>query len=276
MHIVAKVFDLVITDSEIQNETHKMSEVDSPQERKSALNRLIDRYLLLHQAMTTGLSVSDSEFDDALFESLEEMDTAPRDMEQTRNLEEQTRRRVIIRKYVHNYCFKSIEISEQQLLNFYEDQKEVFVIPETVHAAHILVCGSGPDSARKASRIRSEISTQEDFRRVCGTSSDCPSSPRCGDLGWFPRGRMISELEEVAFALRPGQISEAFKSRFGWHILLLIDRKPAQIASFEDVKDSLKARLVHLKREFLLMAHIRDLRNSYKAEIRILDPRYTH
>lgn len=276
MHIVAKVFDLVITDSEIQNETHKMSEVDSPQERKSALNRLIDRYLLLHQAMTTGLSVSDSEFDDALFESLEEMDTAPRDMEQTRNLEEQTRRRVIIRKYVHNYCFKSIEISEQQLLNFYEDQKEVFVIPETVHAAHILVCGSGPDSARKASRIRAEISTQEDFRRVCGTSSDCPSSPRCGDLGWFPRGRMISELEEVAFALQPGQISEAFKSRFGWHILLLIDRKPAQIASFEDVKDSLKARLVHLKREFLLMAHIRDLRNSYKAEIRILDPRYTH
>jgi parvulin-like peptidyl-prolyl isomerase len=197
-------------------------------------------------------------------------------MEQTRNLEEQTRRRVIIRKYVHNYCFKSIEISEQQLLNFYEDQKEVFVIPETVHAAHILVCGSGPDSARKASRIRSEISTQEDFRRICGTSSDCPSSPRCGDLGWFPRGRMISELEEVAFALQPGQISDAFKSRFGWHILLVIDRKPAQIASFEDIKDSLKARLVHLKREFLLMAHIRDLRNSYKAEIHILDPRYTH
>lgn len=276
MHIVAKVFDLVITDSEIQNETHKMSEVDSPQERKSALNRLIDRYLLLHQAMTTGLSVSDSEFDDALFESLEEMDTAPKDMEQTRNLEEQTRRRVIIRKYVHNYCFKSIEISEQQLLNFYEDQKEVFVIPETVHAAHILVCGSGPDSARKASRIRAEISTQEDFRRVCGTSSDCPSSPRCGDLGWFPRGRMISELEEVAFALQPGQISEAFKSRFGWHILLVIDRKPAQIASFEDVKDSLRARLVHLKREFLLLAHIRDLRNNYKAEIRILDPSYAH
>jgi len=87
---------------------------------------------------------------------------------------------------------------------------------------------------------------------------------------------MISELEEVAFALQPGQISDAFKSRFGWHILLLIDRKPAQIASFEDIKDSLKARLVHLKREFLLMAHIRDLRNSYKAEIHILDPRYTH
>jgi parvulin-like peptidyl-prolyl isomerase len=87
---------------------------------------------------------------------------------------------------------------------------------------------------------------------------------------------MISELEEVAFALQPGQISDAFKSRFGWHILLLIDRKPAQIASFEDIKDSLKARLVHLKREFLLMAHIRDLRNSYKAEIRILDPSYTH
>jgi parvulin-like peptidyl-prolyl isomerase len=276
MHIVAKVFDLAITDSEIQKETHKLSGIDSPRERKNALNRLIDRYLLLHQALTTGLSVSDSEFDDALFESLEEMDTAPRDMEQTRNLEEQTRRRVIIRKYVHNYCFKSIEISEQQLLNFYEDQKEVFVIPETVHAAHILVCGSGPDSARKASRIRAEISTQEDFRRVCGTSSDCPSSPRCGDLGWFPRGRMISELEEVAFALQPGQISDAFKSRFGWHILLLIDRKPAQIASFEDIKDSLKARLVHLKREFLLMAHIRDLRNSYKAEIRILDPSYTH
>ena len=276
MHIVAKVFDLAITDSEIQKETHKMSEVDSPQERKNALNRLIDRYLLLHQALTTGLSVSDSEYDDALLESLEELDTAPKDMEQTRNLEEQTCRKVIIRKYVHNYCFKSIEISEQQLLNFYEDQKEVFVIPETVHAAHILVRGSGQDSAEKASRIRAEISTKEDFRRVCETSSDCPSSPRCGDLGWFPRGRMISELEEVAFALQPGQISEAFRSRFGWHIILVIDRKPAQIASFEDVKDSLKARLVHLKREFLLMAHIRDLRNSYKAEIRILDPRYAH
>lgn len=226
--------------------------------------------------MTTGLSVSDSEYDDALLESLEELDTAPKDVEQTRSLEEQTCRRVIIRKYVHDYCSKSIEISEQQLLSFYEDQKEAFFTQETVHAAHILVRGSGPDSAEKASRIRAEISTQEDFRRVCGTSSDCPSSPRCGDLGWFPRGRMISELEEVAFALQPGQISEAFKSRFGWHILLVIDRKPAQIASFEDVKDSLRARLVHLKREFLLLAHIRDLRNNYKAEIRILDPSYAH
>lgn len=276
MHIVAKVFDLAITDSEIQKETHKLSGIDSPQERISALNRLIDRYLLLHQAMTTGLSVSDSEYDDALLESLEELDTAPKDVEQTRNLEEQTCRRVIIRKYVHNYCSKSIEIPEQQLLSFYEDQKEAFFTPETVYAAHILVRGSGPDSAEKASRIRAEIDTQEDFRRVCGTSSDCPSSPRCGDLGWFPRGRMISELEEVAFALQPGQISEAFKSRFGWHILLVIDRKPAQIASFEDVKDSLRARLVHLKREFLLLAHIRDLRNNYKAEIRILDPSYAH
>lgn len=274
MHLVAKVFGLDITDNEVLNECAKMSAEDSAETRSLALNRLIDAYLLLHQALLTGFSATEEEFDSALLETLEDIESAPRDEEQTRSLEERIRRKIITRKYVKQSCSQDIEISDEQLKAFYEDQKEVFSAPETVRASHILIRADVPDAEQKAREIRALLKTPADFMAVCSSRSDCPSGVRLGDLGYFPKGRMIKEIDAVAFSLEPHQISDVFQSRFGFHILMLTDRKASHIVPFEDIKDSLKARLIQLEREYLLVAHVNELRRNFQDQILILDPDY--
>lgn len=274
MQLVAKVFDLDITDSEVLVECAKMNAEDSPETRSLALNRLIDAYLLLHQALLTGFSASEEEFDNALLETLEDIDSAPRDAEQTRSLEEQIRRKIIIRKYIKQACIQDIEISDEQLKAFYEDQREVFSAPESVRASHILIRLDVPNAEQKAREIHAKIKTPADFLAVCSSESDCPSGVRLGDLGYFPKGRMIKEIDAVAFALEPHQISNVFQSRFGFHILMLTDKKDGHTVPYEEIKDSLKARLIQLEREYLLIAHLNELRKNFEDHILILDPAY--
>lgn len=276
MHLIAKVFDLDITEEEVKGERQKAALEDSPLAQIHALNRLIDRCLLFHEALVSGYSATDDEFDCALLETLEEMDTVPRSEEQTRRMEQQIRKRIIIRKYVQQICSLDIPIDDEQLLGFYEDQKDVFLAPETVRASHILIRGDEPQARETAHQLRGKIHSIQDFTLVCPDYSQCPSVVRCGDLGWFPRGKMIKEIEDVAFSLKPGEISDVFKSAHGYHILILTDKKAEHIVPFEDIRESLKARLIQLEREYLLDRHLNDLRKNYRDQIKILDKSYTN
>lgn len=106
-----------------------------------------------------------------------------------------------------------------------------------VHAAHILLATrDGADQARRAV-------TQEgkDFAEIARQqSTDTGTAPNGGDLGWFPKGMMVEEFEEVAFALQPGQISEPVQSKFGWHVIKVIERddaRPLALETYNQLKD---------------------------------------
>ncbi len=276
MHLVAKVFDWDITEEEIASESAHLVGQDSDLAQVHALNRLIDRFLLLHQAQSKGIDASDEEYDSALLETLEDIEAVPSNDEETRELEERIRRRIIIRKYVQQICALDVPIGDEQLLAFYEEQKEVFFAPEAVRAAHILIRADQPEAEKLARELRDRIKTEEDFQNICGAHSQCPTGVRCGDLGWFPRGRMIKELEDAAFGLEVGEISDIIHSRYGFHILMVTDKKVQRTVAFEEIRDSLKSRLLQLEREFYLIRHVNGLRKSYQNQIRILDSRYVN
>ena len=275
MHLVAKVFDLNISEDEVLNESGKLIGQDSQMALAQALNRVIDRCLLLHQARQMGIEVTEDEFDSALLETLEDIEEAPRDDENTQLLENRIRQKIVLRKFVSQLVAHDILIADEKLLAFYEDQSEVFFAPEAVRASHILFRLDEPDAEVKARELRARIQTKEDFVNFCPNHSQCPSGARFGDLGWFPRGRMIPRIEEIAFALQPGQISDVFKTRYGFHILLVTDRKLSHTVPFEEIKDSLKARLIQLQREYFLIRHVNDLRRDHQDQIVILDPRFS-
>ncbi len=275
MHLIAKVFNLDITEGEVLNESEKLIGQDSSLALAHALNRIIDRYLLLHQAWEAGISATEDEFDSALMETLEELEEAPQNDKQTQAMEDRIRQRIVLRKYISQVVAHNILIDDEQLLAFYENQKEVFYAPEAARASHILHRLDEPDAERKARELRAQIQTAEDFINVCPDHSQCPSVAHCGDLGWFPRGRMIKEIEDVAFTLNPGEISDVFKSRYGYHILLVTDRKVRQVVPFEEIKDSLKTRLIQLESEYFLIRHVTDLRSTHQDQIKILDSRFS-
>lgn len=275
MSIFAKVFDIAISEDEVKRESRKLIGADSSEELtiKQALSRLIDDCVLYHTALEAGFSASDSEFDAALFESLEELDShennPPMNTREAKQLEETIRRRIIVGKYIQSLWDQRLNISEDELRAFYEDQQEVFFAPETVRASHILIKIDSKSALHRINELRASIKSPEDFQNLCA-HSECPTNMRCGDLGFFAHGKMIKEIEDIAFSLEVNQISDVFSSPFGYHILLLTDRVPQHPVPFEDIRESLKHRLTLLEREFFVIRHISDLREKYGESIEIL------
>lgn len=90
----------------------------------------------------------------------------------------------------------------------------------SVRAAHILV-----DTEEEANMIKSRIDNGEGFTTMAKRYSKCPSGQNGGDLGYFERGQMVPEFENVAFKLPVGKVSEPVKTQFGWHLIKVYDKK---------------------------------------------------
>jgi parvulin-like peptidyl-prolyl isomerase len=104
---------------------------------------------------------------------------------------------------------------------------------EHVHARHILV-----DTSSEAERILAQLQAGADFAALARSySQDTSTRDSGGDLGFFPQGILVaSEVEEVAFALQPGQFSGVVSSALGYHIVQVVERDPARPVSPENLR----------------------------------------
>ena len=134
----------------------------------------------------------------------------------------------------------------------YKVKPERFAVPEEVHVRHILlpVARDGSDDAKvkaEAEKLLAELRQGADFAVLARTrSSDRGSAQRGGDLGFFPRGKMAPEFELAAFALqKPGDLSAPVKSSFGYHLIELVERKPAHTKAFEQALPELREEILY-------------------------------
>lgn len=89
-----------------------------------------------------------------------------------------------------------------------------------VRASHLLV-----DTKEEALKLREEILGGKDFADVAAAVSKCPSGGVGGDLGYFTKGMMVPEFDKAAFTLEVGELSEPVQTQFGWHLLIVTDKK---------------------------------------------------
>mgnify|MGYP006277184419 FL=1 len=89
-----------------------------------------------------------------------------------------------------------------------------------VRAKHILV-----DNEEHARQLKLQIEDGEEFEEIAKEKSDCPSSKKGGDLGWFGRGKMARPFEKKAFELDEGEISDPVDTQFGFHLIKKVDEK---------------------------------------------------
>lgn len=89
-----------------------------------------------------------------------------------------------------------------------------------VRASHLLVA-----TEEEAKQLREEILAGKDFADVAAAVSKCPSGAQGGDLGFFSRGMMVPEFDEASFTLEVGELSQPVQTQFGWHLLIVTDKK---------------------------------------------------
>lgn len=176
------------------------------------LDNLIDDALIAQEAAKQGVSVSDADLDAAM-QQLVESAGGQAAFEQTLKLGGQT-------------LDDARNLQRTQMLNNLMRDRVIATLggqSDQVHARHILV-----DSAAAAEALLAQITAGADFGQIAQQSSqDSLTKANGGDLGWFPRGILISkEVEDAAFNLQPGQVSGVIQSAFGFHIVQVLERDP--------------------------------------------------
>ena len=143
-----------------------------------------------------------------------------------------------------------VTLTDRDLLAFYEAHRDEFQQPEELCAAHLLVKVKAPeakeghadaDAHRIAQSALDEIRLGADFAAVAKRVSEDPGSgSQGGDLGCFPRGRMVPEFDAAAFALDAGQVSDVVKTSFGYHVIKAVSRKEEAVPPFAQVKEQIR------------------------------------
>ncbi len=122
----------------------------------------------------------------------------------------------------------------------YNESIDLYSTPEQVRASHILLKTEGKDEAAvraAAEQVLQQVKAGGDFAELAKKySEDEQSASQGGDLDYFGRGRMVPEFEQAAFSLEPGQVSDLVKSQFGFHIIKVVDKKPASTRTLEEVR----------------------------------------
>jgi len=243
--------------------------------RDWARENVIERVLLRQAAMAAGDPVPPEEIDERLtamfppagdLEDCEagttragvDKDAARKDIEAQIRME----------RLIRGVGEKAPKSKQKEIAAFYKKNRDEFKTPPMLHASHIVKnVNEGADEAAALEAIRAaeaELKAGKSFADVANEHSDC--SGQGGSLGWFPLGEMVEEFEAVVFPMEPGQVSDVFRSSFGWHIATLHEKKPEGVRPLDEVKEQIEAALSRGAQEKALEDYVDALRA--KAEVK--------
>ncbi|MEG2788990.1 MAG: peptidylprolyl isomerase [Romboutsia sp.] len=165
----------------------------------------------------------------------------------------------MLKQYAINKILTSIQLTEEEVSNFYEANKEKFIKPESASAKHILV-----DNEDKATELLNKITNNEiTFEEAAREHSTCPSKDADGDLGTFPRGQMVPEFEEAVFTMDKGEVRGPVQTQFGFHLIKLDDRVEGGQSELDEVKEEIAKSLMYQKQNEVYSSKINDLKTKF-------------
>ncbi len=142
---------------------------------------------------------------------------------------------------------KFIKIKKVNEKKFYDSHPDLFMSPAVVHARHILIAdknGNYSAALKKAEAIYKKLKKGASFKKLAEKYSDDPGSKnRGGDLGYIAKNQLVKPFANAAFSLKIGQISKPVKTRFGYHIIEVLDRKSESVEPFKKVESAIGSSL---------------------------------
>lgn len=183
--------------------------------------------------------------------------------------------KVQVDAYLESQGILHFEPTEEEIRSFYEQSKENYKKKERVKVRHILILvEDGADSSekeaarQKAADILKKIKSGQDFAKLAEEHSGClRSNKQGGELSFVEPGFMPPEFDTVAFSLENGKTSDIVETKFGYHILQVLEKDPAGYHSLDQARGFIKKSLEmeHVNR--LRTEHVQKLRQQAKIEI---------
>lgn len=232
---------------------------------EQALEALIDEKIVESEIKKEKISISQDEIDQEMDLFVEEAGgeeafnalLTQRDIS-TEDFEKDIKQYLSIRKLMEPL----IEVTDEEIKAYFEENKAELDVEEEVDVRHILV--KEEDLAKE---LVQKIKDGEDFAELAKEhSTDAGSAAIGGNIGFFPRGKMVPEFEEKAFSMNIGDISEPVKSSHGYHIIEVLDKQEAKEATFEDHKEEIKEQLIEMKMQTEYVTWLTEKREEYDID----------
>ncbi|WP_300366769.1 peptidyl-prolyl cis-trans isomerase [Hydrogenimonas sp.] len=213
--------------------------------KKKVLDQVIEQQLLQEKAIKSGIE-KDKEYKEALAK---------------------LKKKLALDVWMKKQLDK-IKVSDAEAKKAYEEHKSAFQRPESVHARHILV-----KTEKEAKDIvdtlnktpKAQLKTK--FEELARTKSTGPSASRGGDLGTFGRKQMVKPFSDAAFSLKAGEFTKTpVKTQFGYHVIYVEEKLPAQTIPFNEVKDRIKQNLKMEKFKEKMQKIAQDLKAKAKIK----------
>ena len=251
---------------------------------RQAVDQVIGHVLLAEAAREAGVTVDGAEVQRRVaavrsrYKSAEEFTQAlaaggTSEAEMTGYEEEN----LLIQRYTESVLAVRAEVTKEEAAGYYREHPAEFDHPEQVKVRMILAsvpadAAADVDAQAKAriAQVSRRLAGGEDFAKVASELSDDPTRSRGGEVGWVRRGQLLPELDEAVFKLEAGGVTTAIKTKYGYHVMGAIARRPAGRASFEEVETTLTGMLKSMKVRDLLGREVAARRA--KATIETLDP----
>ncbi|NLL61434.1 MAG: hypothetical protein GX240_01425 [Candidatus Atribacteria bacterium] len=238
--------------------------------KNNVTEQLINTTLLHQFAEKQNISVSSDDVNEEIerikanFDSEQEFNDALKRNNLTLNqLRESLKSQIKVDKAIQNE-YDKIDTSDEELAQYYEENRSYFFQPEKRKISHILV-----EDQEEAELLRSQLNEGLlNFEQTAKDKSTCPSAEQGGDLGYIMRGQMVSEFEEVAFSLEVNELSNVVKTEYGYHILQCYDIQEEKQLSLEEAEDNIKNILTNQKQNEAIQTLLTQLREE--ADIKVI------
>ena len=216
----------------------------------TALDQAIKSELLYQQAVKEGIKIDQKLVDDD-FKSVKMSfpnEQSFKDFLQAvgygeNELRTEIERRFVVNSYLKDKIALQVRVAEKDAKDYYDKNPEQFRAKELVRASYILFPFSEDTSEERktllkeqAQKVLQEARSGKDFAELAKKYSKAPNADKGGDLGYFPRGKMVSNFEKIVFSLPIGEISDLFETQFGYNILKVTDKKPEGMMPYDQIK----------------------------------------
>lgn len=258
--------------------------LDGVQLEAEVLESMINRELLVQESRKTSSEVTEKDVNEHL-EKLkanypgddEFKKILARSNMSEADIKARIKDELVLQRFIDTRFVQEVTVSDKEMKEFYEQHQAMFKEPEQIRASHILIkvdANATDEEKAKAKKrlveIEERLKKGEDFSTVARELSQCPSNANGGDLGYFRRGQMVKPFEDAAFSLKPGQVSSMVETKFGYHLINVVDKKTERIVDLDEVKDDLRAFLKQQKVRENIGLHVEELKKDSKIE-RYLD-----
>jgi len=274
--VLAIVGDEIITYAEYRKFVRGMEEIENKEAvNEKVLRSLIDEKIILNEAKKTGIEAGDKEIEQAISEFKERHNLSPEEFKGmlfAEGLKEDEFRKVMkekimVSKLIGMEVESKIIVTEDEKNDYYNVKRRDYInIPEKIEIKAVFIRlkeGASiteiTDLKRKTLKILSLLRRGEDFELIVDEYSDEPLKGQGGFLGTFVRGILIPQLDNAAFSLKEGEISNPVWVKEGAYILKVIKKNNESFQPFEAVKEDIVKRIFGQKRENMMNEWIKKL-----------------